>query len=103
MISGPLSLRLVGELLGKTEDAVRMLIKDERLPVCRINTDRRPMERVYFAPLLAWMNERSVNMKWTEAMLDAELERCAKRLAHMDAERKKRKQGRQREAEPQAA
>lgn len=90
MISGPLSMRLVGEFLGKTEGAMKLLITQEGLPVARVNTDRKPVERVYFNPLLAWLNQRAVNMAWTPDMLDAELDRCVKKIAERDAAKKLR-------------
>lgn len=90
MTSGPIPIRLVCEFLGKTDPGVRALIKEERLPVIIIPSDRKNMQRVFFEPFLAWLNERSAGTKMTAAQLEAELERCRRAIAERDHARNRR-------------
>ncbi len=89
MISGPLPLRLVGELLGKGEAAMKALVQDEteEFPTITINTETKPMLKVLFYPLLHWLN-KSATVPITAEELDAQLERCEKAIAARD-ERKR--------------
>jgi hypothetical protein len=94
MISGPISRRVLCELLGKTDAALETLIKDDALPVLQMPGETRSKAKVYFSPLLAWMNSKTTGQAWTEAQLEAELRRAIDRLRVLDEAKRKRKAAR---------
>src|SRR4051812_13564696 len=91
MISGPISRRILCELLGKTDAALEKLIKDNGLPVVRFPGESRSKHKIFFSALLDWMNGRASGHRMTEPQLEAELERAIKRLAQLDKARRERK------------
>lgn len=89
MIAGPLPLRLVAAVLGKSEEELTPLIEDEDgLPVVKVNARTRPARKVYITSLLGWMNRRASGSAMTLEQLEVELERCQLGLAAKDAKRK---------------
>lgn len=92
MISGPLSLRLVGALLGKTETGLRTLMEEDGLPVLRVPGEKRMVVKIYFSPLLAWINAQAGGQAMTEEQLEAELLRCQRALDRADKAKQKRRE-----------
>ncbi|MEN3940704.1 hypothetical protein WJU23_05365 [Prosthecobacter sp. SYSU 5D2] len=88
MIAGPIPLRVVAALLGKDESAIPALIEEDGLPVVPINTARKPVRKVFFAPLLRWINGRAINEAMTAEDLEQEIARCQKHLSTKDAKKK---------------
>lgn len=99
MISGPLPLRLVGELLGKGEAAMKALVHDEaeEFPTITINAETKPMQKVLFMPLLKWLN-KSATVPMTEEELDAQLERCQQAIEGRDARKRETRATKERRA-----
>lgn len=90
MIAGPIPLRVVAAFLGKDEAAIPSLVEQDGLPVVPINTAKKPVMKVFFLPLLRWINGRAVNEAMTADDLEQELERCERHLAAKDKAKKER-------------
>lgn len=76
MISGPLPLDLVAAVLGKRRaDLEDVTEGPNALPLVTIDARKKPVRKVYFSQLLAWMNNRSTRT-WTSQDLEDEIERC---------------------------
>jgi hypothetical protein len=88
MITGAMSLRLIRELLQKSDADIARLIKEDGFPVQETWSAHKPIRKVYFHPLLTWLNKGAINQAWTAEMLDAELERAQQKIAQRDAARK---------------
>ncbi|WP_156345506.1 hypothetical protein [Verrucomicrobium spinosum] len=85
---------MVAEFLGKPEGKVVDLIDQDGLPAVSINADSRPVLKIYFSPLLRWLNRSARNEPMTEDQLEAELKRCMAAVAERDrakADRAKRR------------
>lgn len=89
--SGPIALRIVAEMLGRSEASMSTLIEEERFPVLTINADTRPVVKVFFEPLRAWLNARASGVEWTVGMLEAEIERARVAVLKKDAGKRERK------------
>lgn len=74
------------------------LIQNDGLPAVPVFTGSSPVLKVHFLMLLSWYNERSRNVKITEAQLEAELTRCANALKAKDAAKRTARQKRGKEA-----
>jgi hypothetical protein len=92
MITGAMPLRLIRELLQKSDAEIDRLIKEDGFPVQETWSASKPIRKVFFHPLLTWLNKGAINQAWTTEMLDAELERAQKKIAQRDAARKAAKQ-----------
>lgn len=95
MIAGPISLRVVALFLGKKEEAMTSVIKDDHLPVVPIQAGSKTINRVYFGQLLEWINQRAKNSPMTAAQLEAELDRCTHCLALKDADKRSKRAGKE--------
>lgn len=91
MISGPIPLRVVAAFLGKQESDLPAVIESDGLPALPICTGSRPATRIYFLPLLEWINKRARNSPMTAEHLEAELERCSEVLKKKDAAKRAKK------------
>ncbi len=81
MISGPIPLRVVAAFLGKDERDMPALIREDGLPAVTIHAATRPMIKIYFAPLLAWVNHRATGFVMSAEELESELERCRRKFS----------------------
>lgn len=95
MISGPMSMRLIREFLGKSDAEIARLIKEDGLPAQETWSDNKPIRKVFFYPLLTWLNKGAVNVAWTAELLEKELERAQKAIEARDVARREAKQARQ--------
>lgn len=95
MISGPMPLRLIRELLGKSDAEIARLIKEDGLPVQETWSATKPMQKVFFFPLLKWLNKGAINQAWTRETLEQEIERAQQAIDLRDAARKLSKQARE--------
>jgi hypothetical protein len=84
VIRGPLSLRLVAMLLGKTEPRVRTLIKEDGLPTVGVPGERGPVTKIFATPLLRWINSHASGQPMTMDDLEEELTRCALAIQEQD-------------------
>jgi cytochrome P450 len=91
--AGPIAARVVCELLGVTETALKTLVAEAKLPALEVPAERRMVTKFFFGPLLAWLNARSSGVVWTEEMLAAELERARAAVEARDARKKMGKKG----------
>lgn len=82
MISGPIPLRVVATFLGKDEHDMPAFIRLSGLPAVNIQSATRPVTKIYFAPLLAWVNRHATGLPMSAEELEAELERCRRKLSH---------------------
>ncbi|MDB6117391.1 MAG: hypothetical protein JWO08_1172 [Verrucomicrobiaceae bacterium] len=90
MISGPLPIGLVAHFLGKDVREMRALIDEEGLPTLPVNSLTKPVYKVYFTPLLSWINQRATGHPMTAEQLEAELSRCQQaQSAKKEATKKK--------------
>jgi hypothetical protein len=84
MISGAMPLRLIRELLGRSDAEIDRLIREDGFPVQEIWGANKASRKVFFHPLLTWLNKTAVNEAWTAEMLDAELERAQRAIELRD-------------------
>ncbi|MES2737263.1 MAG: hypothetical protein V4672_13145 [Verrucomicrobiota bacterium] len=79
---------MVASFLGKQESDLPAVIESDGLPAVPICTGSRPATRIYFLPLLEWINKRVRNSPMTAEHLEAELERCSEVLKTKDAKKR---------------
>lgn len=82
MISGPIPMRVVAAFLGKDEREMPALIRRNGLPAVNIHAATRPVAKIYFGPLLAWVNHHATGFVMSAEDLEAELERCRRKLSN---------------------
>ena len=90
---GSLPISLVAEFLGKTEDEVRRLIKEDGLPALKTPGNTKPSVKIVFSCFHKWLVSNSENEPITAEDLSSELDAAQVRLHDKwDAKRTKRKE-----------
>ena len=77
MITGPIPLKELAQLLGTDTSTVETLLTDSvnPLPAVRVPLQKRMKHCVYLEPLCRWLNKTASGMAWTIEMLSDEIER----------------------------